>query len=715
MKKRLLNLVVISAALLLVGCQSNPSSTPNNSTPNTPTSSVAPISSSTSVPTPISSSTVIDSIKDKYDCISIARAKEIAASHVSDATTERYYVYGTIVAVTNPSYGEMTITDGTEELYVYGTYSADGVKRYSELDEKPVAGDEVVLYGTLQYFSSTTYQIKSGWIVDFKHNEPIIDIDDYKAATVKEAREAKKGDLLKLTGVVAQITYANGKIPSGFYLVDKTESIYVYDSQIALQVAIGNTVTIAAIKDYWILEDETSNAQKYGYKGCNQVTKATLLENDKKVSAYDNSWIKETTVKSLLNTPYTEDITTSIYKVNALVKKVEGTGFVNYYFNDIDGETGTYTYTQCSGADFDWLDEFDNKICTVYLSVLNAKSTVSGCQWRILPITVIDENYKFDLANTPAYVMEYHAKDQFKKEYTGDPILPVVTKVSSTLLGFENATVSYSSNNKDVIYFETANGETVMHAKDNGKAIVEITASYSTYTAVKETVEITVAKPVEVEAMTVGEVLEAPYDAENKVTVRGIAGPSLVNQVGFYLIDASGVIAILTDNDTMTALALGNEVIIEGYKTHRTKSEEGAEGYKFGQTFITESTVVANLYGKHEYSTASFDSTKTLADLLEMDVAVDQSTQVYTIKATVTAIDGGFSSTIYINDGDKQLILYCSSAGQYSWLRAFAGKGEITMEVALCDWNTKGYKGCVLSAIDPETNTKVFNTLNYPA
>lgn len=705
MKKRLLNLVVISAALLLASCQSNnPTSTPISSTPTSTTNTPS---------TPISSST--SSIKDKYDCISIAEAKKIAANHVTEASTERYYVYGTIVSIANPAYGEMTITDGNEELYVYGTYSSDGEKRYSELDEKPVAGDEVVLYGTLQYFSSSVYQIKSGWIMEFKHNEPNIDINDYKTATIKEAREAKKGALLKLTGVVAQITYANGKIPSGFYLVDNTASIYVYESQIAPQVAIGNTVTIAAAKDYWILDTEIGFAQKYGYEGCNQVIDATLLENDKGNSTYDKSWIQEATVKSLLNIPYTEDITTSIYKVNALVKKVEGTGFINYYFNDIDGETGTYTYTQCSGSDFSWLDEFDNKICTVYLSIINAKSTISGCQWRILPITVSDDNYKFDLADTANYVMEYHAKDQFKTTYTGDPVLSVVTSVSSTLLGFENATVSYSSSNEDSVYFETVNGETIMHANNNGKAVVEITATYSTYPAVKESVEITVAKPIEVDSMTVGQVLEAPYDAENKVIVRGIAGPSLVNQVGFYLIDESGVIAILTDKDTMTNLALGNEVIIEGYKTHRTKSVDGEDGYKFGQTVITESKVLANMYGKHDYSTASFDSTKTLADLIAFDVAVDQSTQVYTVQASVKLVESAFYSTIYIVDGDKQLLLYSSSSGQYSWLKAYADKGTITMEVALCDWNTGGYKGCVLSVIDPTTNTKVINTLNYPA
>ena len=39
----------------------------------------------------------------------------------------------------------MYVTDGTNEILVYGTYDAEGVKRYSELESRPVAGDSIVL------------------------------------------------------------------------------------------------------------------------------------------------------------------------------------------------------------------------------------------------------------------------------------------------------------------------------------------------------------------------------------------------------------------------------------------------------------------------------------------------------------------------------------------------------------------------------------------
>ncbi len=233
---------------------------------------------------------------------------------------------------------------------------------------------------------------------------------------IANARNAAKDSLIKTSGVVSRITFANGKIPSGFILIDGTSSIYVYDPQIAVRVAIGNFVTILGTKDYYILADEISSAEKFGYKGCNQLTKVILKENDNNTNAFDKTWITETTVKDILETPISQDITSLTYKVNALVKKQQGTGFVNYYFNDIDGVTGSYTYTQCNGGDFTWLDEFDGKICTVYLTAINAKSNNAGCVWRFIPIEVKDEGYEFDVNEAAEYAIKYVAADQFKTD-----------------------------------------------------------------------------------------------------------------------------------------------------------------------------------------------------------------------------------------------------------------------------------------------------------
>ena len=56
--------------------------------------------------------------------------------------------------------------------------------------------------------------------------------------------------------------------------------------------------------------------------------------------------------------------------------------------------------------------------------------------------------------------------------------------------------------------------------------------------------------------------------------------------------------------------------------------------------------------------------------------------------------------------------LFCSGAGQYSWLFDYKGK-VVTLEIAPCNWNGKTYYAfCAISATDSEGN-KTVNTLNF--
>ena len=547
-----------------------------------------------------------------YDIITIAEAIEIAKAETSITPTERYYIRATIVKVSNPAYGEMTIADETGEIYVYGTYSEDGEVGYADFPTKPVKGDEVLLHCTLNTYNDTP-QVKNARLIDYrKANKEDIESSDYTAMSIADAREVALGTKVRVTGVVARITYANGMKPSGVYLIDGTNSIYVYDADIAGQVAIGNKITVLGSKDYWILETETSSANKHGYHGCCQISDAVLYENDNATNEVDFSWCEEKTVKEILEIPVTENVTTTVYKTNALVKKVPGNGFVNYYFFDLDGDTGAYTYTQCNGSDFSWLDQFDGKICTVYLSPMNAKSTTTDCYFRFLPVAVYDEGFVFDLANTPEHIVEYYGVDQFLTKYTGNPLLELVTTVSSELLGFENATLSYSSSNENVVYFAEEDGKVVLNCKNSGTATVTITGTYGEYTY-STTLEITVDTPAVSEGMSIEEAISSPVG--ETIKVEGIVGPSLVNKDGFYLIDETGVIAVLVnDASVWEGLEMGQKVVVEAL---RDKFNSGSKGY--GVTCLTSATIAVNYYGQHEYSTASFITDKTLDDFYALD------------------------------------------------------------------------------------------------
>lgn len=630
----------------------------------------------------------------EYEIITIAEALE-KCGEPGNTTTERYYICGTVTEMKNINFGEMTVTDETGSIYVYGTYSSDGELAYSEMTDKAYEGDLVLLHCILQNYDGTK-EVKNARLIDFETVDQTYDESDYTEMSIADARAAEKGALVKVDGVVARITYAYGQVPSGFYLVDETNSIYVYDGNIAARVAEGNKVTLLASKTYWVLEKELENANKFGYKGCNQLEKVTLVSNDQKTdNVFDKSWIEDSTVKEIMDTPITEDVTTTIFKVNALVTKSPGQGFVNYYFNDLDGVTGSYTYTQCNGSDFAWLDAFDGKICTVYLSVINAKSTASGCVYRFIPIEVIDEGFTFDVADAPEYAVQYAVLGKIMDTYTGDPALELDTTVSSALLGFEGVTLEYSSDNTDVIYFTTENGKVVMHGKDAGSATVTVTAKLGS-NEYSDSITVTIAEQINYEYVSVADAIAA--DVDTQVIVKGIVGPSLVNQNGFYLIDDTGVIAVKGDDALFEGLQIGHEVILTG---NRTVTKSGG-----GQICLEDTEILANSYGNHEYSTDTFIEGKTLADIVALEDKPEQTTSVYVVDVKVQVN----KYNITLVDGNNSITLYASGNSQYAWVAAYEGE-TITVELALCDWNAKGIKGCVLAIV--EDGGKQLNELNF--
>ena len=635
-----------------------------------------------------------------YECITIAKALELCGEP-GNITEDRYYIRATVASVDNPQYGAMTITDGTDSIYVYGTYSQDGSISYSEMNEKPYAGDEVLLHCILQNYNGTK-EVKNARLIDFIPAELDVDTDGYTEMSIAQARNAAAGDQVQVSGVVAQITYAFGQVPSGVILVDNTSSIYIYSKDIAGRVSIGNTITVAASKTYWILEDEQTNAAKFGYLGCSQLEDATLVSIDNTSSSFDTSWVEEITVKELLDTPVTEDITSKIYKTTAVIHKVEGTGFTNYYIDDLDDTTGTYCYSQCNGSDYSWLDEFDGKICTVYLTALNAKSTNSDCFWRLLPITVSDDGFDVSTVNVAEHAVKYYGVTQFLPSYTGNPALALTTSVDSELLKFTDAKLSYSSSDTSVISIDS----NMMNCKKSGTATITVTGTYGDQTYSED---VTITVDIQQQEITYSTVADAIAAAVGEtVTVKGIVGPSLVNKTGFYLIDETGVVAVEMDEKTLATLEIGYEVILEGVRQINTK---GGTNY-YGQTTIKDCQVIVNNYGSHDYSTASFDGDISAADFYNLDVTKDYSTSVFTMKATVVLEETQYYTSIYLSDGTTKVRLYCSGAGQYSWLKQFAGQ-EVTVEIAPCNWNDKNYYvGCVLAVVHDD-GTKTINTLNF--
>jgi hypothetical protein len=234
----------------------------------------------------------------------------------------------------------------------------------------------------------------------------------------------------------------------------------------------------------------------------------------------------------------------------------------------------------------------------------------------------------------------------------------------------------------------------------------------STYEGVtySETVTIEVTANLDVEYITVAEAIATPYDTD--VTVKGIVGPSLVNQQGgFYLFgeDGSMIAVIVNDMAEFEGLEIGHEIVLTGMRERYIKDDSYTT---YGQDAIVNGVVIANYYGDHEYSTAKFITDKTLADIKALDVTESHSTEVYVVTVSVTFFETDFYTSLKIEQGGVELPLYCSSANQYKWLKQFDGQ-TITIEIAPCNWNDKkdNYRGCVLAVITEDG--KIYNTLNF--
>ena len=242
-----------------------------------------------------------------------------------------------------------------------------------------------------------------------------------------------------------------------------------------------------------------------------------------------------------------------------------------------------------------------------------------------------------------------------------------------------------------------ANGNLVMHCGKSGTATVTVSSTYNGKTY-SETVDVVVNI---IDLGSYVNVNAAINSATGTVvTVRGIVGPSLVNQVGFYLIDETGAVPVkLADTTKLANIKIGNDIVLKGT---RNVTRDGN-----GQIVIENCEIIANLYGDYDYSTASFTTNKTLAEITasykDYDSAKDHLTTVQTYVVEVTVKFNAQNITLVDSNGNS-IMLYTGNVDQYSWLKAYDGQ-TITVELALCNWNNRGIKGCVLAVYTNDGKT----------
>lgn len=635
---------------------------------------------------------------------SVADAMDLA--QLNDETVS-YTVRGKIKSYTNYYYGQLTLTDGINDLPVYGCnmLGADGKTIYfNEMDYIPHVGDTITLTGALKLFKEVP-EMGKAIIKNIEKAEHTVSTEGYTEMTVKTSREAAVGTKVKLTGVVAKRTFTQKMNYNGFLLVDETGSIFIYGGFTTVQVREGNKVTVIGEIEHYIDEKEANLAAQIGYQGAIQVSKTTLVSTDKGKNEFSKAGIEDTTIKAILDTKVTEkNITGSLYHATAILNRKQGDGFVNYYIDDLDNKTGSYVYTSNNGSDYSELNEFDGKVVDIYLTAINCKSTANGAVYRFVPVSVkAVDNYKFDMTKAPKFVLDYIATSQFDEQYAGDPELEVVTSYSSELISMSEVKLTYTSSNTELAYFEEKEGKTIFHINNVSKAksVISITATYGEIT---ETANVEVAfSDAASKASTVKQVIDAEVGTE--VMVRGVVSARTLNQNGVYIIDDTGAVVCLFKGKDLPGLNNGDDVVLTGIRSEKGKKDAPVKT----QIIIDNCSLVAVVGTNKQYSTKSFTEIG-FKDLMDTDFTIANTAMVYKTSAYVYKTDSKYPQIVFYEneaamsvEGSKSLSIYCSGSGQYAFIEkaGFVGK-QVTLETAIVNYNGY-YKACPISLSDGTT------------
>ena len=189
--------------------------------------------------------------------LTIAEAIELGKTKASGIYTEgKYYVSGQIKEIQNATYGNLVITDGTNDILVYCTYSADGTVRFGEFAVKPVVGDKIKVYGVIGKYNDA--QIKDAWIVEGlptaggdNTGGNTGDAAEYTVCSLAEAKAKDVGALVKISGIVVEASAWNTTFGTmSVTIVDADgDSLYVF--RMGTQVQVGQFITVeGAVGEY---------------------------------------------------------------------------------------------------------------------------------------------------------------------------------------------------------------------------------------------------------------------------------------------------------------------------------------------------------------------------------------------------------------------------------------------------------------------------------
>ena len=180
----------------------------------------------------------------------------------------------------------------------------------------------------------------------------------------------------------------------GLFLADETGTIVLRceDNKLDLIADIkdGNKVVVKGTVAHYV--KNAGNASNAGYSGDLQLTNPEIIDVDTNVHEIPVTSYTQSSITEIMNTLPSTNLSSAMFVVRAKVVKNQNTYATSYNLAEVDGGAASLPlYSQNSGNDFKWLDEYAGQEVTIIVAIQNLNLKASGSHWRGLPIKVITE------------------------------------------------------------------------------------------------------------------------------------------------------------------------------------------------------------------------------------------------------------------------------------------------------------------------------------
>lgn len=283
----------------------------------------------------------------------------------------------------------ITISDPLLEGMTRSFASISNKIAISQVGENNVLQINAAVAGTFELSATATFGSQSATSTK---TITVIESTQFETISLLEARNQTDGTVVTVEAIVARVTYKSSMVKQGLFLIDATASLFVYNGAATqanlANVENGNKVVLTGTIAHYIKSAE--NATLENYLGDLQLTDVTVDNLDTNVYALPNEAIIEDTIENIAVTLPSTNISSNIYHVAARVVKNASQYATSYDLVSLtDANKKLPLYSQNSGSDFAWLDEYANQEVYVYVGIQNLNLKSSNSNWRGVPISVL--------------------------------------------------------------------------------------------------------------------------------------------------------------------------------------------------------------------------------------------------------------------------------------------------------------------------------------